>query len=76
MTPQELKDLALEASKKEFDSVLEGLRRAAKEGRLSEGFDSLLEGTVELLKAAGYAVQEKRRPNNMRGHTFWEVSFK
>lgn len=76
MTPQELKDMALESSKKECESVLEALKKAAKEGRLSEGFDSLLEGTIELLKTAGYVVQEKRRANDMRGLTFWEVSFK
>ncbi len=75
MTPQELKDIALNASKKEYETVLDELKKAAKEGRFSAAFDSLLEGTIELLKTEGYGVLEKNRRNDMRGGTFWEVSF-
>lgn len=74
MTPQELKEIALQASKKEYDTVIEELGKSAKEGKFTATFTSLTDGTKELLTKEGYVVK-RRLGGNRNERIYWDISF-
>ena len=59
MTPEELKQIAIEATKKEYEEIVEKMKSSAKQGSFSCKFATLSEKVMEQLKNAGFDVQEK-----------------
>ena len=66
MTPKELKEIADNASKKNFEEIYAQLKLSAEKGYHSCEFKGLPEGVVEHLKSAGFIV-EHGFMNNLPG---------
>lgn len=79
MTPDELKRLAREASKKEYESIMAKMKEAAKEGSFSCTFNDISDGAKEQLREAGFTVVKRyksvRNPFGSQGSDYYEVSF-
>lgn len=59
MTPQELKEIALKASKKQYDEVIATLKAETEQGGFSCSVNDLTDGTIELLTKDVFFVKQK-----------------
>lgn len=79
MSPEELKQIALEATKQEYEAIMSEMQKAASEGSFTCTFKSISDGAVYQLKEAGYDVQAKTRYNKTAYGTtttkYFEVRF-
>jgi hypothetical protein len=78
MTPEELKKMALEATKKEYEEIMAKMQNAAKEGSFSCNFSSISDGAREQLTSAGFTVTRRYKQGNALGSSstgYYEVSF-
>ncbi len=60
MNAQEMKDLALKASKKQYEEVIRQFKAEAEKGSFTLTVSDLSDGTVQLLRESGYSVEQKR----------------
>ena len=75
MTPEELKKIAIDASKKEYEQIMSGLQKEAKEGSFSATFSSITDGAIEQLEKAGFLVNKRYRGAGSSSTSYYEVSF-
>ena len=54
MKPEQLKQIALDATKKEYEAIISEMQKAANEGSFTCSFKSITDGAVHQLKEAGY----------------------
>lgn len=59
MTPEQLKQIALDSTKKEYEGIISEMQKAANVGSFTCSFKSISDGAVHQLKEAGYDVQVK-----------------
>lgn len=76
MTPDELKQIALNATKKEYELIIVEMKAAASKGSFTCRFPSISDGAKQQLTDAGFDVV-KRNQLSMRGGspTYYEVKF-
>lgn len=79
MKPEELKQIALDATKKEYEAIISVMQKAANEGSFTCTVKSITDGAVHQLKEAGYDVQVKtqytRGLYGSSGAKYFEVGF-
>lgn len=79
MTPDELKQIAINATKIEFDIILKELELTAKNGALSATFKTISDGAISQLKDAGFDVILKTNYNTIaigkKLNKYYEVKF-
>jgi hypothetical protein len=79
MTPEQLKQIALDATKKEYEAIISEMQKAANEESFTCSFRSISDGAVHQLKEAGYDVQVKthytRGVYGSSGTKYFEVGF-
>lgn len=79
MTPEQLKQIALDATKNEYEAIISEMQNAAKKGSFTCSFKSISDGAVHQLKEAGYNVQIKthqtRGVYGSNGTKYFEVGF-
>jgi muramoyltetrapeptide carboxypeptidase LdcA involved in peptidoglycan recycling len=56
MTPEQLRQIALDSSKNEYEAIVAQMHAAAKQGSLSCNFPHITEGAIEQLKEEGFQV--------------------
>ena len=73
MTPEELKNIAIESTKEEVQSILKEMEKAARAGSFSSNFPKITDAAIVQLRSAGFSVEHK--VNQIRKTTFYTVSF-
>lgn len=63
MTPEELKQIALEATKKEYEAIIAEMKKAATAGSFTCRFQNISDGAKHQLVEAGYEVNAKTNYN-------------
>ena len=75
MTPDELKKIALDATKKEYESIMDQMKRSAESGSYSCEFSKISDGAVSQLRSAGFDVQRLNRYDHMVKKSYFIVKF-
>lgn len=79
MTPDQLRKIAFESSRGEFELICKKMEVAAKAGGLSCDFDDISDGAKAQLEAAGYIITRKsthiKGAFNMPTKYYYQVSF-
>lgn len=79
MTPKELKQIAFDATKIEYENILNKLKQSAENGALGANFDEISEGAICQLKIAGFDVLLKTNYSGIKiggkSSKYFEVKF-
>jgi predicted glycosyl hydrolase (DUF1957 family) len=67
MTPKELMENALKASKAQYELVIAEFKKATDKGAFECLFENLTHGTLALLRADGFRVDMQREGNRETG---------
>ena len=59
MTPEEFKQITLDATKKEFEIIMNDMKKAASKGNFTCDFPNISDGAKHQLEEAGFEVQAK-----------------
>lgn len=78
MSPEELKKIALESSRKEYETIVAEMKKAAQQGSFSCDFSDISDGAIEQLRKDGFSVVPKTTYNKgirTSSTTYYQVSF-
>jgi hypothetical protein len=60
MTPEEMRKIAKQSAKAEYDKSIEKLKDAASKGNFSALVGNICDATIEMLREAGYSVNNTK----------------